>query len=184
MNQPTSTPAPSAAPTPPTTTRFEDGELDWIEKAALENLKQRITTADTIAKEAKETLTVLLALAGGSWAYSIKLLDESATRAMLAALLSGVWFTFLAMALVVLCMLVVKIPITYNEPAGLLQRQKHSATYEDWREGELENIQSRIDDAKKRNNKIASRLNWIRAGAAAAPLLVGAALSLLLYLQR
>lgn len=35
--------------------------LDWIEKSAIENMKMHHACADTLAKEAAVTLTVLLA---------------------------------------------------------------------------------------------------------------------------
>lgn len=164
----------STAPPPaPSNETFETGELDWIEKAALENLKGRVATADTLAKEAVTTLTVLLAGAGGAWAYALKLLDERATAGAIASLIAAVWLTGLAMALVLLCMRIEAIPPVYNQPRELLGRSAEGATFDAWRRAELDNIEKRIGRAVKRNDKVAVRLNWIRALATLTPILSG-----------
>lgn len=169
-NQPLGSTSPSAVPP---TYSFEHGEYDWIEKAGIENLKGRVATADTLAKEAVTTLTVLLAGAGGSWAYAVKLLDQDATAGGFAAVVAGVWLTALAMALVLGCLRISPIPPVYNQPGKLLERPSYGWSLDQWRLAELRNIDERISRAVVRNNTLATRLNWIRGLATATPVLAG-----------
>jgi len=157
---------------------FEPGELDWIEKHGIENLKGRIGTADILAKEAATTLTVLLAGAGGALAYAAKLLDEGASRGTVAASTAAVWLTFLAMLLVFRCLKIDAIPTVYNQPGQLMGRHTAGRSLETWREAELKNIEARIEDARIRNDKMASRLNIVRMLAALTPVLSGVAAGL------
>jgi hypothetical protein len=163
-----------SAETPPSSGEvFVPGELDWIEKAAIENLKGRVATADILAKEAVATLTVLLAGAGGGWALGLKLFDDQASTSAVAAFIAGAWLTLLSMALVWFCMKIDAIPAVYNQPRQLLGRAAQGATFDEWRRHELDNIEERIRDAVKRNNKVASSLNWIRVLATLTPILSG-----------
>lgn len=150
---------------------FEPNEFEWVEKAGIENLKGRLATADTLAKEAATTLTILLAGAGGSWAYCIKLLDEAATRAGVAAFVAALWLTLLAMLLVWRCLMIGKIPALYNQPGQLLLRHQHKMTLAQWRKGELDNIEERIGKAVARNNETARRLNIVRILATLTPVI-------------
>jgi hypothetical protein len=158
----------------PQSRMFEPGEYDWIEKAGIENLKGRIATADTLAKEASATLTIFLAGAGGAWAYAVKLLDETATRGGVAALIAAVWLTLLAMILVLRCLRIEAIPAVYNQPGQLLQRQQAGETLDEWKRVELENIEARILDAVRRNDLMAKRLNDLRMLATLTPVLAAA----------
>lgn len=159
--------------TPPPIFSFEKDEYDWIEKAGIENLKGRVATADTLAKEAVTTLTVLLAGSGGAWAYALKLLDEQATTGAVAAVVAGAWLTALSMALVFLCLMIAPIPAVYNQPKKLLERPSHGWTFDQWRLAELLNIDERIARAVRRNNSVGDRLNWVRGLATATPILSG-----------
>lgn len=150
---------------------FVEGELDWIEKSAIENLKGRVATADTLAKEAVTTLTVLLAGAGGSFALAIKSFDENANAGSMAALIASMWLTGLTIFLVCWCLRIIEIPAVYNQPKQLLGRAAHGASFEAWRRHELTNIEKRIGDAVARNDLIADRLNLIRILATLTPIL-------------
>lgn len=157
----------------PATEVFVDGELDWIEKAAIENLTGRVATADILAKEAVSTLTLLLAGAGGGWALGLKLFDDQASTSAVASFIAGAWLTLLSMALVWFCMKIDAIPAVYNQPGQLLGRSVQGATLDEWRRYELNNIEARIKDAVARNDKVAERLNWIRVSATITPILSG-----------
>lgn len=85
-------------------TTFEPGEPDWIEKSAVENLKQRVECADVLAKEAATTLTVLLAGAGGSLAYAVKAADGDFSASVLIAAFVCVWLASCAIWLVLTCL--------------------------------------------------------------------------------
>lgn len=156
-------------------------EFEWIEKAGIENLRGRVATADTLAKEAVSTLTVLLAGAGGSWAYALKLLDEEATKGAVAATASGGWLTLVAGLLVYRCMKIAPIPAVYNQPGQLLKRPESGETFAQWQAGELSNIEERIGRVTVRNKEIARRLNLVRELATLTPLVAGLGILLFAY---
>ena len=154
---------------------FEDGELEWIERCGIENLKGRMAMTDLLAKEAATTLTILLAGAGSAAAYAVKLLSGERSIATFAAGAASFWLGALACCLVGGCLMLKSIPALYNQPGLLLKRRESGETYEEWRRGELENIEERIRRAIRRNGTVARRLNWIRALAALTPFIAGLA---------
>lgn len=166
----------SAGPPAPITEQpiFEIGEFEWIEKAAVENLKQRVEGADVLAKESSTTLTILLAGIGGSLAYAVKLFDGDSSRSVIAAVVVCGWLTVCAMVLVFTCLRISKIYLVYNEPGNLLCRQERGASFDQWRRGELKGMQERIRYNTLRNEKVAARLNLIRIMAALSPLIAAA----------
>lgn len=157
---------------PPQDQLFEPGEYEWIERNAIENLKGRTATADTLAKEASTTLTVLLAGIGGSLAYAIKALEGDVTYAGVAATVACGWLVLLSALLVHFCMMVRPIPAVYSQPAGLLKRREAGASFEIWRYGELLNIEDRIQEAITRNRRVATKLNLVRTLAYLTPVVV------------
>lgn len=148
---------------------FVPGEFEWIEKAAIENLKGRRETADILAKEAATTLTVLLAGVGGSLAYGVKLLDGDTSNTVIAASAACIWLTLLSMGLVLACLKIKGIPALYNQPGELLKRGESKESFDEWRRGELENIEIRIQTAVRRNNTTARNLNYVRILAVCTP---------------
>ena len=56
--------------------------IDWAEKSGLENLRFRLQNAETLAKEASSTLTILLAGMGGSIFSSIGLIGVVIPRSI------------------------------------------------------------------------------------------------------
>jgi hypothetical protein len=152
--------------------RFEPGEYEWIERNGIENLKARVSTADTLAKEASTTLTVLLAGIGGSLAFAAKSLEGHVTYQTIAAITTCTWLVLLSAALVHFCMMVRPIPTVYSQPASLLQRQAMGATLDDWRYGELLNIEDRIQEVIRRNQIVAQKLNLVRSLAYLTPVAV------------
>ena len=148
---------------------FELGELDWIEKAAVEHLKQRVECADVLAKEAATTLTVLLAGAGGSLAYGIKIADGDFSASVLIATFVCVWLAICAILLVHKCLKIEAIALVYNEPKNHLLRLTSDASFENWRKEELLGMQVRIDANTLRNDRTAKSLNHVRTMAAATP---------------
>lgn len=156
---------------------FEKGEFEWIEKAAVENLKQRLECADVLAKEAATTLTVLLAGIGGSLAFAIRLLDGDYSASVVASTAVCLWLTLLAIILVFTCLKIDAIYVTYNEPKNLLKRKEHKNSFDAWRTAELLGMQYRIEKNVERNDRTAKYLNRVRAMAAVTPAI--AALGLL-----
>lgn len=152
------------------TSELEPGEYEWIETCGLENLKGRIKTADTLAKEASNTLTITLAGTAGALAYGIKLLSGEMSFANLVASGACIWLMFVSVYLVFGCLRVSPLPAVYSQPEGNLERRKSTATFEQWRIGELYNIEVRIKKAVARNRKVGSRLNVARGLAVATPI--------------
>ena len=151
------------------TVAFEPGELDWIEKSAVENLKQRVECADVLAKEAATTLTVLLAGAGGSLAYGIKIADGDFSVSVLIAVFVCIWLAICAMLLVRKCLKIDAIALVYNEPKNHLLRLTSKTSFENWRKAELDGMQVRINANILRNDKTAKSLNLVRTMATATP---------------
>ena len=105
---------------------FEEGELEWIEHSGIEKLKSPIATADTLAKEAATTLTVLLVGTGGAGAYAIKLFENEQNAAAVAAAAASAWLAVLSCALGLGCMMLQGISPAYNQPGQLLGRKNHT----------------------------------------------------------
>src|SRR5690606_17488154 len=95
--------------------------LDWVENAAVENLRLHHHTADVLAKESATTLTVLLAALGAGIAYSLKMVE--AGRIDFLAIGVGAITAYLAIIslfLVCRCMRIEPIPAVHNEPKNLM----------------------------------------------------------------
>jgi hypothetical protein len=134
--------------------------LDWVEKAAQENLKFRLQNAETLAKEASSTLTVLLAGIGAAFAYAAKGLEQpSPTPLALGALVLATWLMITGVLLVWNCMLTTSLPAPTNEPKNLYQK---GYEIDALREAELKNIQERIEELAKRNHRVAAWLDRCR----------------------
>lgn len=144
-------------------------KLDWVEKAAMENLRLHHQTADILAKESQVTLTVLLAGMAASLAYWAKAVDAGAWGWLaVGAFVFAAHWTWLAFRLVRGCLMIGEIPSIYNEPRNLMQADFDLDAI---RLSELTNVQARIDQAAERNDRTAYRLNKIRLGAAITPLI-------------
>lgn len=143
--------------------------LDWIERAALENMRGHLQSADTLAKEATTTLTILLAALSGAFGYA---LTDSDYRVSAVAL-TGYLFVLCAM-LVTRCMKIGEFPATTNEPRNLNQE---GFPLDALRKVELRNIQDRIDQAARRNAITAQWLNRVRIGAICSPIIFAATTS-------
>lgn len=134
--------------------------LDWVEKAALENLRFRLQNTETLAKEAAATLTVLLAGMWAALAYAVKVFESGGGSVLAwgAAALSA-WLMLCGMLLVWKCLMTQNLSIPTNEPKNLLQKQY---ALDALREAELLNIQGRIDQAAQRNHYVAAWLDRCR----------------------
>jgi hypothetical protein len=140
--------------------------LEWIEKAALENLRGHTQSADVLAKEAGTTLTILLATLSGAFAYALKTEDYRVGAVALTAYIFA-----LCVALVINCMMIGEFPAITNEPRNLNQEGYELDVL---CRVELRNIQERIDRAAQRNALTAQWLNRVRIGAICSPLIFAA----------
>ena len=144
--------------------------LDWAEKAGLENLKFRLQNAETLAKEAATTLTVLLAGIGGALSYAAKYYDGKppALSLVVGATALAVWLMFLSVLLVHYCVRTLPLQTPTNEPENLYQPK---FALDVLREVELQGIQRRINQTVKRNSTVAQWLDRVRYGAVFSPLI-------------
>lgn len=144
--------------------------LDWVEKAAVENLKGRLATGDMLLAQAGTLLSILLVAIGGALAYAVKLAD-TASRTPLIWGMAGttVWLCIVASALMWKCIMTRVTPALYNEPKSFLGVDP-AIGFDQLREYELQNMQARIDQAVARNKAVASWLDRCRGGAIATPL--------------
>ncbi len=143
--------------------------IDWVEHAALENLRFRLQNAETLAKEAASTLTVLIAGIGFSFAYAIKGYGQTDLTALtigISALFA--WLMLAGCLLIINCMLSASLPTPTNEPKNLYQKDFE---LDKLREVELSNIQDRISQATNRNHRISAWLDRVRLMVIASPII-------------
>jgi hypothetical protein len=126
-------------------------KLDWIERAAIENLTRRVQNADAIHKEANTLLALLLSRGGAALYFAAK---ETA----LTSVALGVSFRLFAVAIAVTwnCLMFSDYRAVWNEPKNLNNTQYELDLL---REYELENIQERIEQATRLNHAKSEWLN-------------------------
>lgn len=155
--------------------------LDIAEKAGIENLKARLETTSTLAKEASGTLTLLLAAMAGTLAFAAKSFDSGSAGPIAwgAAVTCG-WLTLLSAVLVGRCLMIGENQSLYNDPGNLYQPSLNLTAFQ-VREFELENLKERIKKTVQRNNRTSKWLNLVRGGAIATPIWFSAAAWLAAY---
>lgn len=146
-----------------------DERLDWIEQAAVENMKAHHVCADVIAKDAATTLTVFLAAMAGAMTYAAKAIEQKSwTWFSFGATAFTVWFFALSALLVWTCLVMQPIAPVYNEPRNLNQA---GFDLDALKEAELDGFQWRIGTAASRNAKVAKWLNGLRLAAVGSPVI-------------
>ncbi|PIF38016.1 hypothetical protein CLV01_3199 [Delftia sp. 60] len=146
--------------------------LDWVEKAAIENLRGRLATGDVLLAQSNTLLSLLLVGIGGSLAYVVKLLEGSAASPLVVGMSSvSVWLFLVAAVLAFNCLFTRETQVLYNEPKSLRNDTLKSLnlSFEDLRGFELENIQERIEKTELRNRCVAMWLDRCRGAAVATP---------------
>ena len=143
--------------------------IDWVEHAALENLRFRLQNAETLAKEAASTLTILIAGIGFSLAYAIKGYEKTDVSPLTVGVSAlSVWMMLTGCLLIIFCMLSTSLPAPTNEPKNLYQKDFE---LDKLREVELINIQDRISQATDRNHRVAAWLDRVRLMAIFSPII-------------
>lgn len=137
--------------------------IDWVERAALENLRSHLLSADYLINQANTTLAILLTGAGAALAYAVKGLDVHAVTviSLVAAALS-VYLFVLCGVMVKKCIWVSVLPVATNQPSNLYQPEFQLIAL---RKAELRNIEERINIVVERNLETAKSLNNVRAWA-------------------
>lgn len=152
---------------------LDDGELDWIELHATENLKARVATANVLAQEAHNTLLLTLTGTVGALAYAVELVDGKVTNSAVAAAAACIWLMFVSAFIVLRCMRVAPIPAVYYQPEALFERMRKGQTFEEWRTRTVLQMEKRIRILVERNGKVATALNRSRLAALTTPLIAG-----------
>lgn len=117
--------------------------LDWAEKAGIESLKEHVNNRDLILKETNALLTLLLSGAGAALYFGMQ---HGEIR--LAAIVVSFWLFGVAAILSLKCLMFGDYPAVWNEPKNLNQKNYE---LDQLREYELENLQTRIRDARTLN---------------------------------
>jgi len=125
--------------------------FDWVEKAAIENLKEKAQISDLLRKEAMTLLTLLLSGAGAALYFAAKKTDL-----MYIALVVSGWLFLVALLLSLLCIKFGNFPAIWNEPKQLNDK---NFSFKEAREGELQNLQARIEEASHFIETKSTRLN-------------------------
>ncbi len=141
--------------------------LAFAENEGKENIKNHLSAADGLAKEANSTLTLLLAISSGALAYAVKLAGMNViTELFISVVIVTIYLFSISAMLVIKCLIIGEFPNTANEPVNLYQKEFSA---EKIREAELGNLQERIKQASKRNNITAIWLNRTRLMATLTP---------------
>jgi hypothetical protein len=128
--------------------------IDWLENAAIANLRSKHENSELIMREANTTLTVILSAIGVTIAYFANQWSTNKGIAIVALLVSFYLITC-ALFLVCKCLRLEDFPAIYNEYKNLNQP---SIEFQDLRHLELANIQTRCEEA---DQKILDRSIWL-----------------------
>lgn len=142
--------------------------ITYAETAGFENIRFRLQNAETLAREATSTLTILLAGMGAAMAYAVKGFEQVSPSALaIGAAALSIWLMLVAVLLVVYCMLTTNLPAPTNEPMHLYQVEY---PLESIRKVELRNLDERIKQIAARNHRVAAWIDRARLLAIASPI--------------
>lgn len=122
-----------------------------MEKAGIENMKERSQNGDLIHKEANTALTMFLSGAGAALYFAAKQEPLSSV-----ALVVSIWLFSTSMLLTLKCLMFGNYPAIWNEPKNLNQANYDIDAI---RAFEVENLQQRIDQASELNYRKSLWLN-------------------------
>jgi hypothetical protein len=148
--------------------------IDWLENAAISNLRSKHENAELITREANTTLTVILSAIGVTIAYFANQLSSDKGIASVALIVS-IYLIICALFLVNKCLRFEDFPAIYNEYKNLNQP---SIDFEKLRHLELANIQIRCEDADKMIHDRSIWLNKIRISIAVSPIFAATVLAI------
>lgn len=142
-------------------------KLDWIENAAIENLKSRQANIDQITSESHTTLTIAFSAIGVVFAFAVQNVHKD-NDFFYAASATAIYLILTVLYLVSRCLIQEDFPNVYNEPKNLDQP---GYTLLKLRGFELENIQGRIEIACAIIERRSNALNNVRKAIALFPIL-------------
>ncbi|SCX92206.1 hypothetical protein SAMN05216420_101342 [Nitrosospira sp. Nl5] len=124
--------------------------LEWVERAAIENLEENAQISGLLRKESVTLLTLLLSGAGAALYFAAK-----ETNLMAVAMAVSIWLFAIALLLSIKCLMFATFPAVWNEPKNLNNKLYD---FEEVREKELLNMQERIERAGTFN---AEKSEWL-----------------------
>ncbi|MDX8383076.1 MAG: hypothetical protein R8M45_03275 [Ghiorsea sp.] len=134
--------------------------IDYAEQTALENIRFRLANTETLAKDATNTLHILLASMAACFAYVVKLFEAGGNIGLLSSMLMLLlWLLIAAVLLLLKCIMSGDLPTPTNTPENIYQPEY---TLNAIREVELDNIQARITKISSRNHHTALWLDRVR----------------------
>lgn len=137
--------------------------LDWAEKAGIENMRDHVSNADLIQKQASTLLTMLLSGAAAALYFGS---DHEELR--FVAVIVSFWLFGLSAFLTRKCLMFGDFPSVWNEPKNLNQK---GFELDKLREFELDNLQKRINEAMSLNFTKSLRLNGCVLSACCTPII-------------
>ncbi len=140
--------------------------IDWLENAAISNLRSKHENAELIMREANTTLTVILSAIGVTIAYFANQWNEDKGIAYVSLIVS-IYLIICALVLVNKCLSLEDFPALFNEYKNLNQP---SIAFDRLRHLELANIQARCEEADKIILTRSTWLNKIRVYIAISPI--------------
>lgn len=145
--------------------------LDWAEKAAVEHLRARLATGDTLLAQSNQLLALLLAGMSGALAVGAKVFEPNTSAIAWGAAAVSIWLATVAVTLTLKAIATRPTQLLFNEPKNLYRAELAEAySFAQMREFELQNIQARIDETRLRNLNVAWWLDRCRYAATATPL--------------
>lgn len=149
--------------------------LEWAERAAIENLKERLANLDQLRAQASSLLQLILVGIGGALTFAVKVFDPGAIGPLVAGALAVVlWLCWVAAMLVWKCLSTSRVPVVFNHPKNLYNDEAKVAKVDEWRERELHTLGRRIDGVKPIVESVGAWLDRCRYAAIATPLIFAA----------
>jgi hypothetical protein len=155
--------------------------LEYMQQEAAKNMEFHLQNMDNLQKESNTTLTFLYVVISASFSAALKLfLDGKFIILAIALSFLCLYLVFLAVCLLLGCMMVRPVKAPANEPKNLKIPTGYSS--EEIQNFELENLQVRIEYNLDRNLATARRLNFVRVAICLSPLFFLGVLTLIALL--
>ena len=145
---------------------FTPEYLEWVEKAAIENLRGRLATGELLLTQSNQLLSLLMVGIAGSLAYGAKIFGKDPGPLEWGAAATSAWLSACAIVLTFKCIATRATQVLYNEPRNLLVPGISLPAARFW---EAQHIQSRIELTKTRNAGVAQWLDRCRYAVALTP---------------
>lgn len=147
--------------------------LEWIEHQGAQAVEFHLANIDRNVDQANETLNHVFLMISGCIAGLSVFLPQAEWRSLAAAFgVTGLWLTGSAVFLVWRCLLPDVVQSPTNEPKNLTHPEYTDANFDQVRQLELENLQSRITHNQTRGNLLGKNLRIARKTVAISPLIL------------